>query len=79
MSPTIFRKRGFTFLFFSREESRLHVHARHATGEAKFWIEPAIEITQNSGLSSRLAAIALRLVKEPDDEIRNAWKDHFGR
>ncbi len=36
MSPTVFRERGFRFLFFLREEPRLHVHVQRADGEAKF-------------------------------------------
>ncbi len=53
MSPTIFREDGFRFFFFSREELRLHVHVTCADGEAKFWLEPALELTQNYGLSDR--------------------------
>ena len=44
MSPTIFRERGFRFFFFSREESRMHVHVQHASDEAKFWLDPAVEL-----------------------------------
>jgi hypothetical protein len=77
MSPTVFREAGFRFLFFSREEARLHVHVLHARGEAKFWLEPAIELAFNSGLTSRLVMTALRLVREHENEIRNAWKRHF--
>ena len=79
MSPTIFRAGGFRFLLFAREEPRMHVHALHAKGEAKFWLEPSIEVAQNLGLSSRLVSSALRLVREPEDEIRSAWEAHFGR
>jgi len=35
MSPTVLRIGGFRFFFFSREESRMHVHVSHADGEAK--------------------------------------------
>lgn len=42
MSPTVFRDKGFRFLFFSREEARMHVHVQCERGEAKFWMEPAI-------------------------------------
>jgi len=38
VSPTIFRARGYRFYFFSREESRSHVHVQHETGEAKIWL-----------------------------------------
>jgi hypothetical protein len=51
MSPTLFRERGYRFFFFSREESRMHVHIHHANGEAKFWLEPDIALAQNYGLS----------------------------
>ena len=44
MSPTIFRELGFRFFFFSREEPRIHVHVYCSQGEAKFWIEPEIEL-----------------------------------
>jgi len=50
VSPTVFRARGYRFYFFPREEPRMHVHAQHAKGEAKFWLEPKIEIAQNYGL-----------------------------
>lgn len=53
MSPTIFREGGFRFYFFSREESRMHVHVQGQNGEAKFWLEPVIEVAQHTGLSRR--------------------------
>jgi len=78
MSPTIFRAGGFRFYFFSREEPRVHVHVHGANGEAKFWLAPNIELAQNHGLSDRQLSAALRLVREHEDEIRKAWKAHFG-
>lgn len=79
MTPTVFRSRGYRFYFFSREERRIHIHVQHATGEAKFWIDPEIELAQNYGLSARGVATALRLIREHEDEIRAAWEAHFGR
>ena len=77
MSPTIFREGPFRFYFFSREETRMHVHVHAATGEAKFWLEPRIELARNYGLSMRQINAALRLIQEHEDEIRKAWKTHF--
>ena len=52
----------------------------HATsGEAKFWLEPAIELAQNYGLSIRQVNAALQLIQAHEDETRKAWKTHFGR
>jgi len=77
MSPTIFRERGLRFYFFSREETRLHVHVQGDRGEAKFWLEPEIEVAQNYGLSKSAIRTATRLIREHDDEIRSAWQRHF--
>lgn len=79
MSPTIFKKAGLRFYFFSREEPRMHVHVQGERGEAKFWLEPEIELAQNFGLSRRSIATALRVIRENENEIRNAWQKHFRR
>ena len=77
MSPTIFRSGGFRFYFFSREELRMHVHVHRSNGEAKFWMEPEIELARNYELTDRQIGTALRLIQEHEDEIRTAWKEHF--
>ena len=77
MSPTIFRESGFRFYFFSREEPRIHVHVQGQNGEAKFWLEPVIELAQFVGLSRHELKEALRLVQEHENDIRNAWYKHF--
>jgi hypothetical protein len=79
MSPTIFRERGFRFLFFSREEPRIHIHVQCEHGEAKFWIEPIIAPARNKGLSPADLQMAEALIKEHEHEIRAAWEKHFGR
>ncbi len=76
--PTILRLRGYRFYFFSREELRPHVHVQHASGEAKFWLEPRIELADDYGLGSRRIRVAYRIIEEHYDEIRGAWKKHFG-
>jgi hypothetical protein len=78
MSPTVFREGGFRFFFFSREESRIHIHVTHTDGEAKFWLKPEIELAINKGLSSKQIGEALLLVQHHSEEILNAWYDHFG-
>ncbi|NTU55688.1 MAG: DUF4160 domain-containing protein [Anaerolineales bacterium] len=78
MSPTIFRERGFRFYFFSREEPRMHVHVYAGNGEAKFWMEPKIELAQNFGLSDKDLRTVQNLIEEPADQIRSTWYKHFG-
>ena len=57
----------------------MHVHVQHEKGEAKVWLEPEIALAESYGLSRQQVATALRLIREHEDEIRTAWKKHFGR
>ena len=77
MSPTVLRIRGFRFYFFSREERRPHVHVQHADGEAKFWIDPVVELAANFSLNLKQVAEAQSLIEEHLNEIRGAWHKHF--
>jgi hypothetical protein len=52
MSPTVLNYKGYRFFFFSREESRKHIHITNNNGEAKFWIEPGIELAKYHGFTS---------------------------
>lgn len=78
MSPTIFREKGYRFFFFSREEPRMHVHVNCGEGEAKFWLDPEIELAKNSGLSFVQLAEIKRIIEERQDELHAAWKKFFG-
>lgn len=77
VSPTVFRYKGYRFFFFSREEPRLHVHVQCGDGEAKFWLEPRMELAVNHGLSDRQINELLAAIKEHHDEITSAWQRHF--
>ncbi len=78
MSPTVLRVRGYRFYFFSREESRPHIHVQHASGEAKFWLEPQVELAVDYGLGSTRINAARRIIEERVDDIRAAWTKRFG-
>lgn len=78
MSPTVFRYKNYRFLFFSREETRIHIHVTCPDGEAKFWIEPEIECANSFGLSEKQVNELKKIVEERKDEIENAWARHFG-
>lgn len=77
LSPTVFRDGEFRFFFFSREESRVHIHVTHPDGEAKFWLKPTIELARNIGLSSSKIKDAERLIQSRQQEITDAWNNHF--
>jgi hypothetical protein len=77
MAPTIFREGSFRFFFFSREETRMHVHVSHPDGEAKFWLTPELALATSIGLSSKQLQKAEKLVVAHLEEIIHAWNTHF--
>ncbi|NBQ89110.1 MAG: DUF4160 domain-containing protein [Betaproteobacteria bacterium] len=78
MSPTVFRAQGYRFFFFSREEPRLHVHVMSETGEAKYWLEPAVELAKNHRLSRQELREIEVIIEARRHEIELAWNAHFG-
>ena len=78
MSPTVFRDGPYRFFFFSREEPRLHVHVRAAEREAKYWLDPRVELAENIGFNVSELGIIQTLIEAHTDEIRTAWQEHFG-
>jgi hypothetical protein len=77
MSPTIFRYKNYRFFFFSREEQRIHIHVVGSDGEAKFWMEPQIELAHNYGISQKEISELTEIIKSHENEIRDACKKHF--
>jgi len=78
MSPTVFRERGYRFFFFSREETRPHIHVYSGEGEAKFWIEPDVELARSHRYTQNQLREIERIIEEHRDVIRTAWREHFG-
>ena len=79
MAPTIVRDGQFRLFFFSREETRIHVHVAHPDGEAKFWVTSAVQLAVNLGLSGTQIRQAQAIVEAHLGEIEHAWYHHFGR
>lgn len=79
MAPTIARVGPFRLFFFSREETRVHVHVAHPDGEAMFWLEPEVSLASHTGLTQKELAAAEEIVRRHLQEIVHAWNEHFGR
>lgn len=77
MSPTVFKEAGYRFFFFSREEPRMHVHIVSEDGEAKFWLEPEIELARNYQYSRTQLKEIENLVERHYHELVSAWQQHF--
>jgi hypothetical protein len=79
VSPTLLYNGPYRFFFNSREESRRHVHVSTANGTAKFWLEPLVALDSYHNLSTKELRRIEQLVKEYEDEFREAWDKHFGQ
>lgn len=77
MTPTVFCESGYRFFFFSIEEERMHVRVLSGDGEAKFWIEPEIELAKNHQFSRKQLKQVELLIEVHYNELISAWRRHF--
>jgi len=57
----------------------MHVHVLCSSGEAKFWLEPDLELARNFGLSRAQLKLCEKIIEEHRDELIAAWHKHFSR
>lgn len=75
--PTIFRKDGYQFLFYSNEHRPIHVHVRYGGGEAVFIVEGEVELRESQGLKVRELSKAQMLAEENREAIIQKWHEYF--
>lgn len=75
--PTVFIEGPYRFYFFSREETRRHIHISSSEGEMKVWLEPEIEIAKNINFSQSQVTKILNTIKDRQEEINDFWNKHF--
>ena len=61
MSPVFRRESEYTFKIYSNEEERLHIHVTHERCEAKYWLEPEVELAdlKNSSVSTLVSVLMI--------------------
>ncbi|MCD4655416.1 DUF4160 domain-containing protein [bacterium] len=55
----------------------MHVHIYSPDGEAKYWLEPDIELARNYRFPRRKLKEIEKIIEEHFDEITSAWKKYF--
>ena len=79
MSP-IFRHEGeYTFKIYSNEEERMHVHVLYNGQEAKYWLEPRVELAKNSGISEHRLNEIKKIVEKYADNFSKQFRQHIGK
>jgi hypothetical protein len=79
VSPTVFHDGPFRFFFFSREETRVHIHVQSVDAEPEAAEHVALFVHGEDGMPAGdpIFARAVQVVNEREQEIRDAWNDHF--
>ena len=77
MSPTVLRKGGYRFFFFStdREEPQ-HIHVTHGDKYAKYWIEP-VALARNKGFSGHELTEIHKIIQNDKKLIKEKWDEFF--
>jgi len=55
----------------------MDVHVYCGDGEAKFWLEPQIELANNFRLSRAQLREIEQIIEVHHDELKHAWHKHF--
>ena len=77
MSPRALMINGFDFFFYSMEEERMHIHIEKGDCDAKFWLEPTIELVYNHGFTSKEIKNITQYIEEYERTIKDKWNYHF--
>ena len=78
--PTIFRQDGFRLFFYSNEgdpREPLHIHVLGAGGEAKFWLQPEVNLADSAGMDAKTLRRLMVMVQDNRAQIERAWHDYF--
>ena len=79
MSPVFHREKEYVFKVFSNEEERMHLHIIKAESEAKFWLEPQVELAENYGFSSKELATIQSIIENDTDGFKHKYAVHIGK
>lgn len=55
------------------------MHVICPDGEAKFWIDPEVDLCSSKGLTEQSVREAQEIVRQRKQEIVDAWNRHFQR
>jgi hypothetical protein len=78
--PVVLRYKGYVFFFFSNEgipREPLHIHVRHGSATAKFWLEPEVMLADSVGMSAKELRELTRVARDNKEAFAKAWKEHF--
>lgn len=76
--PTVFKKHGIRFYFYSMEGNEpLHIHVMKGDAFGKVWIEPFIDIEYLYNFTTSEDHQILLLIQDNLNLIKTTWHEHF--
>ena len=61
------------------EEERMHIHVIHDGHEAKYWLEPQVELAENNGIAEERLTKIKKIVERNADRFKEQFKEHIGK
>ena len=75
MSPKFKEINDFVFKIYSNEEKRMHIHVVKAENEAKYWLEPNIELAENFGFNTKELSFIEKYLKIMETILKSNSQD----
>ena len=65
------------FYYWSSEHKPIHIHVKKGNAEARFAIEPQIELTENFGFKPHELALAEEIIRDNHEYMIEHWNLFF--
>jgi len=75
--PTIFKKDGFRFFFFSDEHTPKHIHIEKAEMYVRIEME-SLKVTDSYNITLKEIKKLQKIVEENKEMLIGAWDEYFG-
>lgn len=79
MSPVFKRESEYTFKIYSNEEERIHIHVIYGNKEAKYWLEPTVELAKNTGIPEHKLSEIKKIIEKNADKFKEQFRQHIGK
>lgn len=68
----------YTFKIYSNEEERMHIHMLCGGHEAKYWLEPQVELARNTGIPEHKLN-EIKNIEKYADSFKEQFQQHIGK
>jgi hypothetical protein len=57
----------------------MHIHVLHGKYEAKYWLEPQVELAWNDGIAEERLGKIKKIIENNADRFKQQYKEHVGK